>query len=54
MRRPGRSRDCSITALPTLPSGAAPAWRITRIARVNCSSSQNTTTVTPSTMPARP
>ena len=41
-----------MTALRTEPSGAPPALRITRKARLNCSSSQNTTSVSASTSPA--
>jgi glycosyl transferase family 25 len=47
-------REFSITALATLPTGRAAAARMTRTARLNCSRSQNTITVTASTAPRHP
>lgn len=51
---PGSSLLCSITALATLPSGRSEALCMARSVRLNCSSSQNTTTVAPSTSPRQP
>ena len=51
---PAFSLLCSMTALSTWPTGAPAAFFSTRSERLNCSSSQNTTTVTPSTTPGQP
>jgi hypothetical protein len=53
-RMPSRKRDCSISALSTWPIGACPALRNRRSVRLNCSSSQNTMTVSASTTPRQP
>jgi len=53
-RSPGRSRACSITALGTVPGGDCPATRITRSARLNCSSIQNTVPEAATATPCQP
>jgi hypothetical protein len=51
---PGASPAWNITALATWPSGDAPAFLITRTARLNCSSSQKTIALAAKARPARP